>query len=213
MFEKAVTISPESFGNYSNLGAVLLYEGRYEEAVKVLQKSVAIRPTSNAYANAAVALFDLRRFQEAVQQDVAALKLDDGDYQNWGNLGEHYYYAGDKVRSAEAYKKAIPLAAQQLKLNPRDSVILADLAYYYSMVGDRKLALNYLDRSLLLGHSDKQLLFSAAQVYNQLRDTGPALELLSKALDADYSRSVVDATVNFDNVRDSPRYQTLMQHR
>ncbi len=41
----------------------------------------------------------------------------------------------------ESYKKAVPLAEQQLKLNPRDAGILASLAYYYSMLGDRKQAL------------------------------------------------------------------------
>lgn len=70
------------------------------------------------------------------------------------------------------YRKAISLAKQQLKVNPRDPAVLGDLASYYSMLGDRKLALSYLDRSLELGHGDKDLLLNAAVVYNQLHETG-----------------------------------------
>ncbi len=59
------------------------------------------------------------------------------------------------------------------------------------MLGDRKQALSYLDRSLEAGPGDKELLFNAAVVYNQLHETGTALEWLSKALAAGYSKSVV----------------------
>jgi tetratricopeptide (TPR) repeat protein len=211
MFEKAIALAPDSYGNYSNLGAVLLFEGKYEDAVRACEKSVAIRPTSDAHANAAVALFDLRRFQEAIRQNLAAIKLNENDYQVWEVLADSYYFGGDKHAATESYRKALALAEQQLKLNPRDSSILASLAYYYAMIGDRSRALSFLDRSLQSGHGDKELLFKAAQVYNQLREAGPALEFLGKAFGAGYSRSIVASAASFDNLHDNPRYQALMQ--
>jgi tetratricopeptide (TPR) repeat protein len=213
MFEKAIALTPGSYVNYSNLGGTFLYEGKYDEATHALQESIAIRPTSNAYVLAADALFYLRRFQEATQNNLAALKLDDSNYQTWGDLGDSHYYGGDRSAAAEAYRKAISLAESQLKLNLSDASVLADLANYYSMLGERKQALALLDRALQLGHGDKELLFVAAGVYNQLRETGPALEFLSKALAAGYSRSVVGATASFDNLHDNPRYQALMQQK
>jgi tetratricopeptide (TPR) repeat protein len=213
MFEKAIALTPDSYPNYTNLGGVLLYEGKYEEATQAIEKSITIRPSSNAYVIAAVAFFYLRRFPNAVQQNLAALKLDSGNYQTWGNLGDSYYYGGNRSDAADAYRKAISLAESQLKLNPSDAGLLADLANYCSMLGDRKQALSHLDRALQLGHGDKELLFIAAGVYNQLRETGPALEFLGKALAAGYSRSVVGATASFDNLHDNPRYQTLMQQK
>jgi hypothetical protein len=55
------------------------------------------------------------------------------------------------------------------------------------------------------------LLFNAAVVYNQLRETGTALEWLSRALAAGYSRSVVATGATFDNLHNNPQYQALMQ--
>ena len=81
------------------------------------------------------------------------------------------------------------------------------------MLGDRTQALTYLDRSLQLGQGDKDLLLNAAVVYNQLHETGPALEWLGKALAAGYSRSVVATGAPFDNLHDNPRYQALMQQK
>ncbi|MFZ0937788.1 MAG: hypothetical protein WAN63_00070, partial [Candidatus Sulfotelmatobacter sp.] len=141
-----------------------------------------------------------------------ALKLDDSDYQTWGNLGDAYYYGGNKSAAIDSYKKAISMAEQRLKINPRDSDVLSDLAGYWSMLGDRTRALDYLDRSLV-GKQDKELLFDAALVYNQLHETGTALEWLSKALAAGYSKSVIGKAAALDNLHDNPRYQALMQQK
>jgi serine/threonine-protein kinase len=191
----------------------LLYAGKDQEAALAFEKSIAIRPNRDAYNNVAVALFRLRRFQDSVSNFKEALKLDDNDYQTWGNMADSSYYGGDTTSAANFYRKAITMAEQQLKVNPRDPGVLADLASYHSMLGDRDQALSYLDRSLALGQNDKELLLNAAVVYNQLHETGPALEWLGKALAAGYSRSVVATGAPFDNLHDNPQYQALMRNK
>jgi serine/threonine-protein kinase len=213
MFRRSTELDPDNYGAFSNLGVALLYEGKDEEAARELAKSIGIRPTHDAYSNVAVAQFRLRRFEDSVASLKEALKLDDSNYQTWGNLGDSYYYKGDTVSAMESYRKAITLAEEQLKVNPRDPGVLGDLASYHSMLGHREQALDYLDRSLQLGHGDKELLFNAAVVYNQLHETGTAVEWLGKALAAGYSRSVVATSAAFGNLHDNPRYQALMQQK
>ena len=213
MFEKAVALAPDSYLNYSNLGAALLYEGKYKEATDACVKSNAIRPNVDAYRNAGMALFYLRQFREASAMHQRAVELDRSDYSLWGNLGDSFYFDQDRAASARAFQTAVSLASQQVKLNPKDADTLSWLSYYYAMTGDRRRSLDYLNRALQIGHGDKDLLLNAAQVYNQLRETGPALEFLSKALAAGYSHSIIAATVNFDNLRDNPRYQALMREK
>jgi serine/threonine protein kinase/Tfp pilus assembly protein PilF len=213
MFRRATELDTDSYIAFNGLGAALLYLGKDEEARQAFEKSIAIRPDYSAYSNIAVALFRLRRFQDSVRNYREALKLNDSEYQTWGNMGDSQYYGGDTTPAMDSYRKAITLAEQQLKVNPRDPVVLGDLASYHSMLGDRKQALSYLDRSLQLGHGDKDLLLNAAVVYNQLHETGTALEWLSKALAAGYSRSVIATGATFDNLRDNPRYQALMQQK
>jgi serine/threonine-protein kinase len=213
MSTKATELDPDSYLAFNGLGAALLLDGKDEGAVVAFEKSIAIRPSYPAYSNIAVAQFRLHRFHDSVANYQQALKVNDSDYTTLGNLGDSYYYGGDITDAAEAYRKAIAMAEQQLKVNPRDPGILGDLASYHSMLGHREQALSYLDRSLQLGQGDKELLLNAAVVYNQLHETGPALEWLGKALAAGYSRSVVATGAPFDNLHDNPRYQALMQQK
>ncbi|HYM76230.1 MAG TPA: tetratricopeptide repeat protein [Candidatus Dormibacteraeota bacterium] len=213
MYRRATELDPDSYLAWNNLGSALLYGGKDDDATHAFEKSIAIRSSSDAYNNLAVAQFRLHRFKNSVANFKEALKFDDNNYQTWGNLGDASYYGGDTASAMESYRKAIALAEPQLKVNPRDAGVLGDLASYYSMLGDRKQALSYLDRSLQSGKGDKDLLLNAAVVYNQLRETGVALEWLSKALAAGYSRSVIATGAPFDNLHDNPRYQALMQQK
>jgi tetratricopeptide (TPR) repeat protein len=212
MFEKAALLRPNDYRDYSNQGAALLYEGKDEEATRAFEKSIAIRPSRLAYDNLGIAYFRLRKFDQAARNMQEGLKLEGSDYQVWGNLGDAYYYGGNKSAATDSYQKAISLAEQKLKTNPRDTEVLSDLASYWAMLGNRSRALGYLDR-FQVGKNDKELLFQAALVYNQLHETGTALEWLSKALAAGYSKSVVTKAPNLDNLHDNPRYQALMQQK
>jgi tetratricopeptide (TPR) repeat protein len=209
MFQKGLSLKPNNYRDYSNLGAVLLYEGKYDDATRALEASIAIRPSYYAFENLGAAYFQLREFDQSARNTREALKVDDSDYQTWGNLADAYYFGGDKSKASDPYKRAISMAEDKLKVNPRDTDALSDLARYWAMLGDRTKALDYLNRSLI-GKNDKELLFAAAMVYNQLRETGPALEWLSKAFAAGYSKSVVSKDVDFDNLRGNPRFEALI---
>jgi serine/threonine protein kinase/Tfp pilus assembly protein PilF len=211
MFEKAVLLKAHNYGDYSNLGATLIYEGKDQEAADALERSIAIRPSYFVYQNLGVAYSRLRRFDLAVHATQEALQLDASDYQVWGNLGDFLYFGGDKLAAIDPYKRAISMAEQRLKVNSRDADVLSDLADYWAMLANRRKAIDYLDRSLAGRGKDKVLLFQAAVVYNQLRETGTALEWLSKALAAGYSKSEVSRSPDLDNLHDNPRYQALMQ--
>ncbi len=211
MWRRATELDPDSYTAFNGLGAALLYQGKDDEATPAFEKSIALRPNYTAYSNLAAAYFRLRRYKQAAASFKEALALDASNYQIWGNLADAYYYGGDSAQSVEPYKKAISMAEQQLKVNPRDQAVLADLADYYSMLGERKQALSYLDRALELRQGDKELLFIAAVVYNQLHETGTALEWLGKALAAGYSRAAVQEASPLDNLHDNPTYQALMQ--
>ena len=80
------------------------------------------------------------------------------------------------------YKKAIELAMTQLKASPNDATILGDIAGMYSMLGDAPQAIDFMNRALAINHTDSGLMFNAAQLYNQLHQTGPALEWLGQGI-------------------------------
>jgi tetratricopeptide (TPR) repeat protein len=211
MFRSATEKDPQSFRSYSNLGAALLFQNKDEQAAAAFEKSIAIRPTANAYVNAGIAYFNLHRFAEAANLFHKSLELESGTYDVWASLADAEYYGGNHAQAMDDYRKAVALAIKQLEASPNDATILAALAASYSMLGDVSQAISFLNRSLAINHTDKELMFNAAVVYNQVHQTGPALEWLGKALQAGYAPSVVAKAPALDNLHANPRYQQLMQ--
>jgi eukaryotic-like serine/threonine-protein kinase len=211
MFNQVVALAPDSFRGYSNLGAAYVEQGRYADAITALQRSIAIRASDYGYTNLGNAYFFLRRYEEADRAYEQAVKLTERNSLLWWNLGDGYYWTPEKrSQSAEAYRQGIALAQEDLQINPNDSYSYGILAICHSMLGEKKQALNALQRGLRLSPSDPSLLFQAALVYNQFGQSDEAIDWLKKARAAGYSQSRIRDYPNFDALWANPRSQELL---
>jgi tetratricopeptide (TPR) repeat protein/predicted Ser/Thr protein kinase len=211
MFQKVVDTTPESFRGYANLGATLLYEAKYAEAIKPLEQSLAVRATADSYSNLGTAYYYQHRFHDSAQAYEKAVQMNDKDYSLWGNLGEAYYLDGARPKAHDAFEKGIAIAKEGLAVNNRDPDLLDALAKYSAMVDDRPHALAYLTQAVEQSKSDKDVLFSAAVIYDRLGDKGLALEWLGKALRAGFSPEMARRQPDLDNLHGDPRFLDLME--
>ena len=211
LFKNAIQLAPLNYSGYSNLGAMYLLLGRYNEAVEALKQSMALRPTPAASGNLGAAYFYMRRYQDSADSLQQALRIDDKDWLNWGNLGDTLYQIPKRRPEAmSAYRKAIELARPRLEVNPKDSFTLAFTADYYAMLDDKRQALEQLGRALDIASTDPDVLFRAAILHNHFGDTGKTLDFLGKSVAAGYSRNVIRDTPDFDYLRNDPRFQALL---
>ncbi|HEX3661443.1 MAG TPA: tetratricopeptide repeat protein [Acidobacteriaceae bacterium] len=210
MFQQAVQLAPESYNNYSNLGGTYLYMGKYPEAIRALEDSVRLHPTGGAYANLGTAYYQARRFADAARDYQEAVQNDSGDPDLWGDLADAYQRSGQKSKAQDAFRRQLTLVNRQLQVNPRDAERQSDAAGIYAALGDKSDALGHLAQSLNLGRGNKDLIFNAAVVYNDLGEKGDALEWLQKAFTAGYSASIVRDSPEFDNLRNDPQFQQLL---
>jgi serine/threonine-protein kinase len=212
MFQKVILLAPDNYRGYSNLGGIYLSQGRYGDAVPLLRRSAVIQPSEDAFSNLATSYFHLRQFPEAAYYYDQAVKLKQQDYMMWGNLASAQYKEPETRDAAMAsYRQAILLAKRDLEVNPKKADVLGNLADYYSMLGDKAAALQYLHRALQLAPNDALLDLRAAEVYNQLGETDRALEWLSKTVAVGYSRTLLRDTPVLDNLREDRRFQKLLQ--
>jgi serine/threonine protein kinase/tetratricopeptide (TPR) repeat protein len=212
MYSQVVSLAPDSFTGYYNLGAVRILQGKYGEAIPLLERSLSIRSTADALTNLGVAYFQMRKYAESAAKFEEATKLDEKNYVMWGNLGDAYYWTpGRRSDAVNAYSTAIALGEERLRLNPRDSQLLGYLAEYYAMRGERKAALDNLEKSLHFQPKSPDLLFNAGIVYQQLGDTSRALDALEKAVTGGISPATLSDTPNFDSLRNNPRFLKLIQ--
>jgi tetratricopeptide (TPR) repeat protein len=211
MFRKAIELAPGNYRGYSNLGGIDLLQGNYQDAVDTLKKSIALRPTFLAYGNLGAAYFYLRRYEDSVETLQEALKIDDKDWLNWGNLGDAFYQIpARRAEALSAYHKAVDLASARLEVNPNDASALAFTADYYAMLDQEKQARHHLARALALAPTDADVLFRAAILYNHFGDTEKTLTFLGRAVEAGCSRTLVRDTPDFDHLRSDGRLRALL---
>jgi len=211
MFTQVVSLAPDSFTGYYNIGAVRIQQGKYADAVPLLQRSLSIRPTADAFSNLGTAHFQMRQYADAAADFEQAVKLDDKNYEMWGNLGDAYYWAsGRRQEAAAAYATAISLGETHLRLNPNDAQLLGYLAEYHAMYGERELAHKRLQASLRLQPKSPDMLLNAGIVYQQLGETNLALDALEKAVALGISPELLRDTPNFAALGNNPRFLGLV---
>jgi len=212
MFRKAAEMAPGNQKVLYNLGAMYLLEGRYQDAIPALQRSIALRPTMQAYSNLGAAYFYLHKFPESTAALRKAAELDDQDYLNWGNLADTLYWTpGRRPEASELYRKAIALARSTLQVNPKDSGALACVASYSAMLGDRGPALSALQQALAISPNDTDVMFRAALVYNHFDQREQTLEWVRKATAGGFSRSTVRDTPDFGQLQQDPSFRALVK--
>ena len=124
---------------------------------------------------------------EAVARFEQARALDDRDYVLWGNLGIAYHWlGGHEPQAREALTKAVSLAEQQLAVNPRDTTVLADLAGYRALLGEKDRALGYLARVEAEGRTKPDLAIQIADVYSDLGLQDRAIAWIGTGLELGY---------------------------
>jgi len=126
---------------YSNLGRVLLGQGRLEEAL-----SVAAKPEDLGISNSdtkllkAVILVELQRHEEAIdvlQSLVNTGTAPSGAYSDLGSLLAEW---------RENYDAAIDILREGLRRDPKNIVLLNNLSYVYLMRGEPTLARSVLNQ-------------------------------------------------------------------
>lgn len=212
MFLQVVKLAPDSSFGYTNLGGAYVYLGGYADAIPMFERSASIRPTATAYSNLATAYFNMDRLLDAAETFEKAIKLDEKNYVIWGNLGDAYYWAeGKRELAGDAYRKAISIGEEALRVNSRDATVLSRLAVYYAMNGETQQASTYLKRALEISPKDASIQFRAAIIQSQLKDDGKALEWLEKAVKTGYSVFLIRDLPNFNHLWKYPGFQKLIR--
>lgn len=182
-WETVVRIAPDNAVPYVNLGASLNESGRFDEAIKLSQRAIELKPFDMAYSNLGTAYSRTRRYPEAVAAYRKALELSENNYLVWGNLASVYssmHGVDDQAR--QTYARAIELAERKRKDNPRDAVVHKNLALYYVKTGNLELAGQRIETALALAAKSREVLAAAAEMYELSGQRTKALVFARKAL-------------------------------
>jgi tetratricopeptide (TPR) repeat protein len=173
---------------------------------------VAIRSTAPALSNLGGTLFFLGRFEEAAEVFEGAARHNERDATVWLNLGRAYHEGpGTRHKARAPLERAVSLAEELLKVNPRDAELIADLADAHAMLGHPERARSLSKRALALAPDVSEILYMAAGIDEATGRRDAALEKIERALAAGYPRWEIERNPSLAALREDPRFAEVLR--
>ncbi len=184
---EAASLAPYAVVPFNDLGALYFYLEDWEKARIMWEGALEIEPGYAACSNLGALYYMERRYTDAARMYETALEIDDRDYAVWGNLAQAYYRLPDgRTKASNLFQKAADMAEAQRKINPRDVIVLADLAAYNVKLNNPDQATFFMERALSLAPDNNDLMARAGILYEELGQRDMALEWIIKSLEQNY---------------------------
>ncbi len=208
-YQLVIDLAPDISAGYFSLGGTYLALGRYDDAITVLKKGLSIRPSDGAWSNLGSAYMYLGKWDEAADAMKRAAELSPDRDVLWRNLGDAYDQIPSRLADArKAYQKALEIATQELKVNPKAPDVLSGIALYHAHLGQKEDAEVFIARALQLAPNNSDSLFTSALVYEIIGNREKALGALQQAAKAGYSLVEIDKEPELRALHGDPRYKS-----
>ena len=210
-YQRVLELTPDNTRGYNNLGVIYFRQQRGADAARMWERSLGIRPNFSAASNLGTYYYNDGRYADAARAFERAVALAPNDLRVWRNLASALYWApGERPKAETAFKKVVELAEAEIKVNPRQPALLAQLASAHSMLGARAEALAAATAVERLGAADAETAYTVAGAYEQIGERVTALRWLEQSIAKGYSRDLVDRSPSLAELRKDPRYQKLI---
>lgn len=184
-FRRSIALQPDTVAAYANLNAALLRQNRVEEAMRVLQQGLQVRPSARLYGNLGNALFargDYTGAAAAFENALSPTHGAPGEYLNWANLADTLQWIpGRQADAIRAYNTARRLLAPRLARAPNDVLLVSRMGLYAARGGDANTAFALLARATALAPDNGEVQRRAAIAYELLGQRDQALLAISNA--------------------------------
>ena len=210
LLERVALLAPDDYSSYTNLGALYIKLGMFPEGAAVLRQAVAIDPSAMAYYQLGTALLLSHRYADAVEAYENAAALNPSDAVIWGALGNAAYWVPGMADYADdAFKRAVALRADELKVRPRDAQLRAEIASWL-VYTDKRAALRQLGTALRLNPRDSRVQSLAAVVYEQSSMRDKALAAIEAAVKLGWPLEEMRRWPPLEKLRQDPRYKRIV---
>jgi eukaryotic-like serine/threonine-protein kinase len=190
LFRRSISLAPDAATAYASLAGTLLRQGRLDDAARVLQQGLQVRPYANLYVNLGNVLFmrgDYVGAADAFKNAVSSTHGDPRSYINWANLGDTLLWIPGRAQEArQAYDKARRLLAPRLERAPNDVLLVSRMGLYAARTGDTPRALELNSHAIALAPESADIQFRAGLSYELLGKRTLALAAISRALHLGY---------------------------
>jgi non-specific serine/threonine protein kinase len=210
---KALQLDPELAEAHASRGLVLSLGENYDEAGEHFETALRLNPKLyEAYYFYARACVARGKFSKAAQLYEKAIEVRPEDYQAALLLPQVYRSLDRPDDAAEAHRLAIELVERHVELNPDDARALCLGASAFAEVDQREKGLEWARRAVAIMPKEPGILYNVACLYSLANERDEALAHLERAVQLGFGhRAWVENDSDFDPIKDSPRFQAILE--
>ncbi len=207
--------APKNALAVSNVASLCFQLGKFDEAIQASKKSMAIEPNDIAAVTMADVLRAQKKYAEALQWALLAVKLNPFEGTNLLELGDCYSKVRGHSADAEStYKSAAQLQEEQMKTDPINGPGWMLLALYRIKSGKPESASALVKKAESLNAADLYSQLFKVRILELLGDRDEALATLNTCMQRGASSFQMDASVDLDSLQRDPRYTNIVNsHR
>jgi serine/threonine-protein kinase len=155
--KKSVALSP-SYAAYANLGSLYLTEKRYTDAAAVTEKALQLSGSDfRVWENLASAYDWLQQGDRAALARETETKLAEESSRSRPRDAQVQSVLANLYARKKLREKALVRIQAALALDPNDPRVLMDAGQAYEELGDRRVAIEYVEKALEKGFSPEDL--------------------------------------------------------
>jgi tetratricopeptide (TPR) repeat protein len=205
-YDTALRLKPDYPAAHHNLGLALMRVGQHDEAIGHFRQALNLKPDFGiAYKSLQTALAVRLAMTQKIADIQTALQRTPENHELHYQLGNLYDRTGDRAKAIAHYHMAV-------KIRPDFSQALNNLAIGYAVNRDYDKALAALQQMVSLQPHNPVVHYSIASVLARQNKVNESIDWLQSAVRngfKDRNRIITDK--NLENIRNSNRYQELIQ--
>jgi serine/threonine-protein kinase len=204
---KTTELQPTFSGAYQMLGTTYHMLGDLPQAIGNYEHAARLGPNAGAYANLALAYYTAGQYEQSRDAYQEAIKRDERKATLRRDLGDVYTRLGHAADARAMYEKAIALAQDDLKVNPRDGKAVALIAVCEAKIGQRAAAERHAAEADVLAPGDRDVRLIVAKAYSVLRNRPAGLSALQAAITLGYEPKMAREDDELAVLREGPEFE------
>lgn len=167
---------PGHAGAYYNLGLAYSRLERYDDAIDLLKKAIAMNPQeADVHFQLALIYIKQRKYSAAINSLKEAVRIDPFHVEAYANLGLAYQKEGCAPEAIRVLEKAV-------HMKQGSAAVSRNLGDAYYSAGKHKEALEAYREAARLNPQDDQVAYQIGVIFNHLEKFSEAKEALQKAV-------------------------------
>ncbi len=188
LYLKIREITPEFINAYLGLGRIYIENGKYQEAIKVLQQSIILKPDfASSYHDLGFCFRQLEQYQEAITNFKQAIALQSDYVSAFYFLGICFGATKDYVQEISNFQTVLNLDANHLNAH----ICLAGCLLKTHNLQNINAAIKWLEKARKIDPNSAMVLSGLAACWIALGKLPKAQSILYQALKLDPKLSVI----------------------